>query len=269
MLISKLLSNIARPLLEGSAHLPWGRREGYQGPPVHIVSATRAKESDFWKSSHLGPSFRRANYTIPLKHSIAFENTCGLSQVYNQAIDSMDDRDIAVFVHDDIALYDFFLPFRLAEGLRHFDVIGVAGNAAPAADHAAWCMFLRPGNDAITDQLPQDPPLKHSGGVNQLHSGHEVISRFGPIPMRVALLDGLFIAARVSTLRRAGARFDERFMFHFYDLDFCRTCTAKGLKLGTWPIALGHASRGAYGAPDWALALADYRAKWGMTIPPI
>ena len=57
-------------------------------------------------------------------------------------------------------------------------------------------------------------------------------------------------------------RFDERFDFHFYDLDFCRTARQAGLSIGTWPIAMTHQSKGAFGSDGWIDGLARYRAKW-------
>ena len=57
-------------------------------------------------------------------------------------------------------------------------------------------------------------------------------------------------------------RFDPRYAFHYYDLHFCRTARERGLKLGTWPICLTHASAGAYDSPPWREARRVYRAKW-------
>src|SRR6266851_3268613 len=62
------------------------------------------------------------------------------------------------------------------------------------------------------------------------------IRNFGETPVPCGLLDGLFLAVNTEHVLRSGARFDSQFMFHFYDLDFCRTSRQKGLSLGTWPI---------------------------------
>ena len=269
MLISKLLNSLLARRQSRSNRPKRSIESGYAGAPLHIVSATRMSETAFWKTSHLGTSLRRADYLIPLRHTIAFENSRGLSEIYNRAVATMEDGEIAVFVHDDVVLYDFFLPFRIEEGLQHFDLIGVAGDANPPADHAGWRVRLPASGGKATDTPPAGHVQAQSGGVNHLFAAHDLISRYGPVPKRVALLDGLFLAIRVSALRRSGARFDERFRFHFYDADFCRTCAARRLTIGTWPIALGHASTGEYASPEWMEALADYRAKWGMTIPPI
>jgi GT2 family glycosyltransferase len=78
----------------------------------------------------------------------------------------------------------------------------------------------------------------------------------------VQLLDGVLLAARASALLDAGVCFDQRFDFHHYDLDFSRQANAAGLRVGTWPIAVTHASGGAFGSAAWNRSLALYREKW-------
>jgi len=41
--------------------------------------------------------------------------------------------------------------------------------------------------------------------------------------------------------------FDERFGFHFYDLDLCRQAEQRGIRTGTWPISVVHESGGNFG----------------------
>ena len=84
----------------------------------------------------------------------------------------------------------------------------------------------------------------------------------------IAKMDGLLLAARRDTLVARDVRFDERFLFHFYDLDFCRTARARGLKLGTWPLAVTHQSGGAFGSPGWKSAYQTYLAKWETSRKP-
>jgi GT2 family glycosyltransferase len=89
------------------------------------------------------------------------------------------------------------------------------------------------------------------------------LNKFGPWPADCELLDGVFMAARVAMLRRTGLRFDERFDFHFYDLDFSRAARQCGLKIGTWPIHVLHASKGNLQDPRWKANLERYTGKWG------
>lgn len=87
-------------------------------------------------------------------------------------------------------------------------------------------------------------------------------SLYGSIPARVQLLDGVLIAARISSLLDAGVRFDERFNFHFYDLDFSRQANAAGLTVSTWPVSITHTSGGSFGSSAWNRGLELYRNKW-------
>jgi len=61
----------------------------------------------------------------------------------------------------------------------------------------------------------------------------------------------------------AGLQFDPRFSFNFYDMDYCRNATRRGLSLSTWPIDLIHQSAGNFGSPEWQSAYASYIDKWG------
>ena len=71
------------------------------------------------------------------------------------------------------------------------------------------------------------------------------------------------LAMRKRTLVEHDLWFDERFDFHFYDMDFCRQAEAKGLRMGTSPINVIHQSFGNYGNPSWLNSYAIYLNKWG------
>lgn len=88
------------------------------------------------------------------------------------------------------------------------------------------------------------------------------ISIYGPSRQLVKLLDGVILAAKSSTLLQNHIFFDERFKFHFYDLDICRQAEINNLSCGTWDIALMHESGGSFQSPDWALGLNEYYKKW-------
>jgi GT2 family glycosyltransferase len=80
--------------------------------------------------------------------------------------------------------------------------------------------------------------------------------------MACQLLDGVFLAVRTATLKQHGVRFDPRFKFHCYDIDLCRTALTKGLRIGTWPIAITHDSGGAFGSEAFRQAARAYLEKW-------
>ena len=138
-------------------------------------------------------------------------------------------------------------------GLEQFDVIGVAGSVHRFPGQMAWC-DLNPRSD---NQI-----LEMSGMISQGDDPCGEITYFGRWRQPCELLDGVFLAVRLDTIVRTGLRFDPRFRFHFYDMDFCRTARALGLRLGTWPIALTHQSRAGFG-DEWRRCYPEYLAKWG------
>ncbi len=215
-----------------------------------IVGTTRLSEDRFWAESWLGRSVRARRYDTALRFSVAFENHRGLSEVYNRAIDAASDSDLLVFVHDDLFLTDVDFDRRIEKGLREFAIIGLVGSADRFHDQSCW--FYKWGSGA------------HLSGRIAFPRGNVcAVSIYGPTPTEVKVLDGVLLAARAKTLRQAGIRFDERFAFHFYDLDFCRMCENAGIKMGTWPIVSVHRSWGAYESPEWEEARRLYFEKWG------
>jgi hypothetical protein len=231
------------------------KRPPSQEPMIEVVSATRRSEKDFWEESALGLSLRRLSPDWRLTAHIAFENTLPLPEVYNARINAIDSKPILVFIHDDVWIDDSFFADRILEGLKSFDVIGVAGNRRRVPNQPSW---------AFQDGEMTWDTTHLSGHV--AHGSHPfgAIAFFGPAPAECELLDGLFIATKKKTLTKAKVRFDSRFDFHFYDLDFCRSARAKGLRLGTWPICLTHQSEGreGYASQNWSDKYRVYLEKW-------
>ena len=222
---------------------------------IEFISATRATETEFWTRTALGVSLQRLGRNGKHDASIAFGNRRGLPDVYNARIEAAEADRMLVFVHDDVWLPDFFLHEHLSAALDAFDVVGVAGCTTRQPKQAGWAFLdgtFRPiaGRDS-------------SGAIAHGKNPFGAISYFGPSPQACQLLDGVFLAARAGRLREAGVRFDPRYRFHFYDIDFCRTARERGLRVGTWPISLVHQSEGGFDTPDWHAAYADYLAKWG------
>ncbi len=222
---------------------------------IRIVCATRKDRETFFTEAALGRSL--ALYWPPAVDIRLFSlNTNGLSAVYNSVIaESQEDPAILLFVHDDIHLCDYFWPERLREGLNYFDIVGLAGNRRRVPRQPGW--------GYIDERMTGDHRDSFSGIV-----GHgpgypaEVVSVFGPSGQTVKLLDGLLLAAHSTTLHAKSVRFDERFDFHFYDLDFCRQAELAGLRMGTWPISVVHESRGSYMSEGWQLNYGRYLEKW-------
>jgi Glycosyltransferase like family len=223
---------------------------------IRIVCATRQERESFYSATALGRSL--SLYRPPAVDLRLFPaNTQGLSSVYNVALtESASESEILLFVHDDVHLCDFHWADRLREGLFAFDVIGLAGNRRRVPGQPGWGM---------TDQkLTGDARGNYSGTVAHGRGfPPDSIDVFGPSGQSVALLDGVFLAVRSQTLQSKSLRFDERFAFHFYDLDFCRQVSQAGLTMGTWPISVVHESKGAYASSSWRRGYEIYLEKWG------
>jgi GT2 family glycosyltransferase len=227
-----------------------------QTPKFRIIAATRVPENEFSSGTALGRSLALFPYPF-LELRLFAANRVGLPALYNRMLrESAADPAILVFVHDDIAFQDFFWPNHLVEALRLFDVVGLAGNTQRAPGQPAW-RFLN-------DRLEKDDRAHLSGIVAHGKAWPpDYVSYYGPPYQRVKLLDGLLLAAPSEKLLLAGVGFDERFDFHFYDLDFCREAERRGLTLGTCSVSVLHESDGQFGTPAWRAAYARYLEKWG------
>lgn len=224
---------------------------------ICFVSATRLNEKDFWSKSLLGRSLRpRLNQTT-VKGRIAFENTRGLPEVYNDAIRE-ESADILVFLHDDVWLEDTQLMQKLRTSLKFNDVIGVAGNTKRVKGQPTWA-FLH----SKSGELEWAPKSHQSGSIKHGSPSRCALSNFGPAPALCELMDGVFLASKRKTLIESKILFGEEFKFHFYDMDFCRTARQAGLILSTWPIELIHLSPGAFNSESWKEMKQAYFKKWG------
>ena len=238
-------------------------RRGQSNDKIRFVSATRLSQQDFFAKAPLGrslPVYR----TFPKRQIIELRlfanNEEGLSRIYNTAIEeSKADPAILIFIHDDVYLSDYYWAEHLQDALAHFDVVGLAGNRRRVPRQASW-MFL-------DDQFTRDNYDNLSGvlGHGDPFPNLRQLSVYGEPGQEVKLLDGVMLAVRSQILIERDLRFDPRFKFHFYDMDFCRQAETKGIRMGTWAISVVHASAGTLGVEPWRAAYDDYLAKYGET----
>jgi GT2 family glycosyltransferase len=224
-------------------------------PKIRFVVASRHDKAGFLNESALGLS-RLVLSQNDIEARLFADNRRGLPAVYNQAIEeSKKDPAILVFVHDDLWILELFIRDKLTTGLKKFDLIGLAGSVIRRSNQPGW-MFKNMA-------MEKAQPSELSGTV-----GHgkrlppDRVSVYGPTPMQVKLLDGLFLACSSQLLIEYNLRFDTRFQFHFYDLDLCRQFELKGLRVGTWPISVSHQSGGQFD-DKWEAGCRAYFEKWG------
>ena len=217
---------------------------------IRVVAATRLSTSAFWEQSLLGRSLRHPAHA-DLQRTIIYGNSLGLPLLYNQALASSDE-EILLFCHDDLSLPPVPLAPTLTRGLARFDILGLAGNSRDA-HHLAW--HLHP------DQLGWDFPYLRG---EMRHGDPQAPAKdvYGICDSPVSLIDAVWIATRRARLLEANVRFDERFQFHFYDLDFCRTAREQGLSIGVVRLPCVHGSGGAYGSAAWREEALPFCRKW-------
>jgi protein O-GlcNAc transferase len=222
-------------------------------PVVQLVSATRLEETAFWSDTLLGRSLRQAQHR-QLVARIHFANHQPLAVAYNAVIAAAPPGAVLVFCHDDLDLGPEPLAPQLQAALARFDLVGVAGNQRHQSGQVGWWLDPRSGG---WDHPYLSGALRH--GTPERHH----LDIYGPAPMPVQLLDGVFLAARADTLWHSGVRFDPRFAFHYYAPDLCRSARRAGLSLGTWPLPLLHASGGEPWGETWNELQRAYLRKWG------
>ena len=239
-----------------------------QGEPVvRVVVATQKKtETEFKAATFLGQSLGMCPPQLRPELSVLLDNggpdCVGLSEFYNSFLEVQYRNEIALFIHDDVYLNRLVFRISLASRNPSLRRSGRCSNADPDFAEPSWALGWNrekyPSGWQRADAL--------SGAVahySKKRAGVGV-SYYGPAPRQCKLLDGLFLAVNVGRAVEGGVRFDEQFQFHFYHLDFCRTADARGLRIGTWPIALTHGSGGAFGSDAWVSARERYMKKWAV-----
>jgi tetratricopeptide (TPR) repeat protein len=240
--------------------LPYSRRLQTKDK-IRFVTATRLSHEDFFATTPLGrslPVYRTFPKRQVIELRLFANNQEGLSTIYNTAIEeSKADPAILIFIHDDVYLSDYYWAEHLQEALTHFDLVGLAGNRRRVPRQASWMylddQFTRDNYDNLSGVLGHGDPFPN---LRQL-------SVYGEPGQEVKLLDGVMLAVRSQSLIERDLKFDSRFRFHFYDMDFCRQAEMKGVRMGTWAISVVHASAGALGIEPWRAAYGDYLAKYG------
>lgn len=228
---------------------------------IRLVCATRLSVDQFFAMAPLGRSLPFYQ-TFPPRQQIELrlfkENTQGLPTVYNIAIEeARANPAILVFIHDDVYLTDYYWAEPLHDGLKSFDIVGLAGNRRRVPGQASWMYLDR--------QFQRDHDENLSGviGHGESFPNLKELSVYGPPCQPVKLLDGVMLAVRSQLLIESDLRFDPRFTFHFYDLDFCREAERRGIRMGTWAISIVHASAGRLGGKAWRTAYYQYLKKYG------
>lgn len=237
-----------------------------QIPLVRVISATRLNYQEFFTQTALGQSMTRlARHETRAILAVAFENKAGLAEVFNRAIalQGSEEPDILIFCHDDVRIDDIYFVDHVLEGLKQYDVLGVAGATTIREGQLVWAGTVTNTDPSTFKSLLPTGLL--SGAVGSKGQDEVAgVDYFGPVPAECELLDGVFLAVKRSALLKNKICFDTQFEFHFYDLDFCRQVRNAGLRLSTWPISITHEyTTAGYFTQEWRSAANRYINKWG------
>lgn len=202
--------------------------------PIKVVVATQ-KSSDEYFDSTPGQALLKLSRLDEITIQVAEHNKLGLSALYNEVLDEHPDH-ILVFMHDDVHVWDLFMPEKLRVGHKTHNVLGLAGTTA-----------LRPISSSVPSAWHMLAAENSGSGLvyHQKKDEGRWPTVFGRAPLECKLMDGLFLSVRNDEeFRQSGVRWDEAFRFHHYDLAFCARACHAGLKLATADIICLHASRG-------------------------
>jgi GT2 family glycosyltransferase len=228
--------------------------------PIRFVVASRLSKQAFLERTALGQCLAHFLGHLPIEVRLFQNNTQGLPTRYNEAIEeARSSPAVLVFVHDDVHLLGYFFADEIRKALKRFEVVGIVGNRRRVPRQPSWAFSHFDDSGAgIWDAAGNLSGAMGYGKGSQLIGFND----FGPTCQEVKLLDGMLLAAESSVLLANEVFFDERFDFHFYDLDFCRQAEMKGLRLGTWNISAIHEGLQSLDTPEWKRAYACYLEKW-------
>ena len=108
--------------------------------PIRIVACTRHNRKDF-AGTPLGVTIQRFAHLSFIEAQLFTNNTAGLCQRYNEAIEAAkNDPALLVFVHDDVEIVDWYWYMRLGASLDDHHLVGLAGNCQPSPGQTSWAI---------------------------------------------------------------------------------------------------------------------------------
>lgn len=225
--------------------------------PILIVTATRGPKEDCLTYEHVTRSARYSD-DESIYITCIENNTKPLAEVYNEALQDLQDDPTyqhVLFVHDDVIFRACPFNGALQDVLdkTDYDVSGLAGAVGiEVKKPALW-------------HLMSSRESYRGAVAHPISDTQHYVTSFGPVPSRSLVVDGVFIAVKVSAIDDT-IRFDEANpgKWHHYDMDFCLTCNKNKRTIGVIDFPILHQSPGLLSMEDKAFQLSQewFVEKW-------
>lgn len=162
------------------------------------------------------------------------EPKTSLAQVYNAVLNDADAHlfDWIVFIHSDAAMDIEKFTKRLVDIAGKYDVVGIAGakRITLKCSPLSWFTASRDNQDGRLGKVMHMTPVgSRKPVVETVYSPPELSDVTDDY---VAAIDGVCMAVGRRAIANKDCRFDARFPFDFYDLDFSLTANKLGLSVG-------------------------------------
>lgn len=246
----------------------YNRINGKINHELALVCVTPMSDREFFETSPLAKSIGKfpkqlAPNILLYSNNNKNYNVRGLGELYNNAIENkyLDKFEMVAFVHDDVSILDWNISHHLKRGFCDFDILGIVGSSNVVPGQGGWAHDISLKDNmkvAKVKKVNYSGVCKHS----LINGANACADYYGPPGYSCDILDGLFLATRVSTLRRTGLKFDSRFDFHCYDTDFCYSAKKLNLMLGTCHIAVEHECETKGYPLEWFENVYRLKEKW-------
>lgn len=174
--------------------------------------------------------------------------TFAMHDVYNGFVTNEKDADYFIFAHDDIEIFDQDWLHKVMDGLKEYDIVGLAGSNHYDPMHGMWS--------------PMMTPVFSSGCVAHKDGEKYIFTNYG-LGKEVITADGLLLAMKANVAQNVKWKSFNK--FHFYDIAFCIDARKAGYKIGIIPMGIKHNSTGSYDE-GWFKGLCEFRKEYGSNI---
>jgi hypothetical protein len=230
---------------------------------VLLVTATKAKTLEEFQQRPLAKSLqvlcdRRYDKSM-FDFEVVKDNSTGLPEVYNRYLTEENKDKLLLFVHDDLEIHDLNLVEKLNQS--PWDITGLAGGATfELKDKNLWHICSK--RESQTGSVSH-PLCWQEGNQLKVDNTRQIVTTFGPTPMRALILDALFMCVNVERALEVGFKLDEDFKFHHWDISSCLLANEKKLTMGTYPVyCLHHGLGNSFMSQDWEDSNNIFKDKW-------